>query len=246
MSLNTLEKDDLLRRIAWLNAEVDKIKRMLKGEQMGTARIADAAITNAKISDLTWDKAQGGTAVLGGLNNVDGILSVLDNAGVEKVILDKDGVLIKSGKLVIKNDSEVISIDSKGIVSTANFVETDAVVSTPQNFSSSGDVTNATLTFTLGRTSTLLILLTADAYLVETPPASTLNATILFNVDGTSANGIRMDSGNNQGRTYSAYKIMNLGAGSHTIKLVAGIYPYGGTPYLTIAQSTLSYIILGT
>ena len=31
--LNTLERDDLLRRIAWLNAEVDKIKRMLKGEQ---------------------------------------------------------------------------------------------------------------------------------------------------------------------------------------------------------------------
>lgn len=91
MSLNTLERDDLLRRIAWLNAEVDNIKRMLKGEQVGTARIADAAITNAKIKDLTWDKAQGGTATLGGIDNGDGILTVKDGNGVVKRIINKDG-----------------------------------------------------------------------------------------------------------------------------------------------------------
>ena len=121
MSLNTLERDDLLRRIAWLNAEVDKIKRMLKGEQVGTARIADAAITNAKIKDLTWDKAQGGTATLGGLNNTDGILSIRDNANVEKIVLDKDGILINDGKIVIKNDDETTFIDGKGVVSSAVF-----------------------------------------------------------------------------------------------------------------------------
>lgn len=91
MSLNTLERDDLLRRIAWLNAEVDKIKRMLKGEQVGTARIADAAITNAKIVDLTWDKAQGGTATLGGVDNGNGILEVKDASGVVRRIINKDG-----------------------------------------------------------------------------------------------------------------------------------------------------------
>lgn len=91
MSLNTLERDDLLRRIAWLNAEVDKIKRMLKGEQVGTARIADAAITNAKIKDLTWDKAQGGTATLGGVDNGDGILTIKDGSGNIVMISDKDG-----------------------------------------------------------------------------------------------------------------------------------------------------------
>ena len=91
MSLNTLERDDLLRRIAWLNAEVDKIKRMLKGEQVGTAKIADAAITNAKIKDLTWDKAQGGTATLGGIDNGDGILTIKDGNGNIVMISDKDG-----------------------------------------------------------------------------------------------------------------------------------------------------------
>jgi len=99
--LNTIEKDDLLRRIAWLNAEVDKIKRLLSGQPIGTARIADAAIdtakikdaaiTNAKIANLTWDKAQGGTATLGGVDNGDGELEVKDTNGVVKRIINKDG-----------------------------------------------------------------------------------------------------------------------------------------------------------
>lgn len=131
MSLNTLERDDLLRRISWLNAEVDKIKRMLKGEQVGTARIADAAIstakiedaaiTNAKIANLTWDKAQGGTATLGGLDNGDGILNVKNAADEDIVILNKDGIAIKNGKLTIENEDSSIFIDEKGLVSSVVF-----------------------------------------------------------------------------------------------------------------------------
>lgn len=97
MSLNTLERDDLLRRIAWLNAEVDNIKRMLKGEQVGTARIADAAITNAKIKDLTWDKAQGGTATLGGLDDVNGVLEIRDADNVIRLKFTKDGMVYNDG-----------------------------------------------------------------------------------------------------------------------------------------------------
>lgn len=91
MPLNTLEKDDLLRRIAWLNAEIDKIKRLLSGQPIGTARIADAAITNAKIKDLTWDKAQGGTATLGGADNGDGVLTIKNGSGVTVRVINKDG-----------------------------------------------------------------------------------------------------------------------------------------------------------
>jgi hypothetical protein len=91
MSLTTIERDDLLRRIARMNEQIDLIKRMLKGEQVGTARIADAAITNAKINDLTWDKAQGGTATLGGVDNGDGIFTIKDGSGNIVMISDKDG-----------------------------------------------------------------------------------------------------------------------------------------------------------
>lgn len=98
MSLNTIERDDLLRRIAWLNAEVDKLKRMLSGQPIGTARIADAAITNAKIKDLTWDKAQGGTATLGGADNGDGVLYVKDGSDILRIVIDKDGFTWNDGE----------------------------------------------------------------------------------------------------------------------------------------------------
>jgi len=89
--LNTLERDDLLRQIAWLKARTDKIERMLKGEQVGTAKIADAAITNAKIDSLEWDKAQGGTATLGGADNGDGVLTIKDGNDVIRRVINKDG-----------------------------------------------------------------------------------------------------------------------------------------------------------
>lgn len=111
MSLNTLEQSDLLRKIAWLNSEVDKIKRKLSGEQ----------ISSARIKNLTWDKAQGGTATLGGVDNGDGLLNVKNINGDNIVILDKDGIQINNGKLLIKNDSDTLFIDEKGIVSSVVF-----------------------------------------------------------------------------------------------------------------------------
>jgi hypothetical protein len=128
--LNTLERDDLLRQIAWLKARTDKIERMLKGEQVGTARIADAAITNAKIGnasidsakiqdaaitnakivDLTWDKAQGGTATLGGPDNGDGVLVVKNITDDSIIVLDKDGIEVNN----ISGD-DLIDISENGM-----------------------------------------------------------------------------------------------------------------------------------
>jgi len=127
MALNTLERDDLLRQIAWLKARTDKIERMLKGEQVGTARIADAAIdtakikdaaidtakikdaaiTNAKIDSLEWDKAQGGTATLGGADNGDGLLLIKDASGNTIITIDKDGFMyndLTTDRLLIGDD----------------------------------------------------------------------------------------------------------------------------------------------
>jgi hypothetical protein len=136
--LNTLERDDLLRRIAWLNSEVDKIKRMLKGEQVGTARIADAAITNAKIVNLTWDKAQGGTATLGGIDNGNGLLQIKDIDGNIIVTLDKDGVLVEGGKIVIKNNEEVTMIEGGNIIG-ANVFRTGFIIKDDNEQELTGD-----------------------------------------------------------------------------------------------------------
>lgn len=252
MSLNTLERDDLLRRIAWLNAEVDKIKRMLKGEQMGTARIADAAITNAKISDLTWDKAQGGTATLGGLNNVDGVLSVLDNAGVEKVVLDKDGLLIKSGKLEIQNDGDVVTMDAKGIRSTSNFTKIsggNASLNQSIPTTAGTDVTGATLTLpTLDRDTVAFIFAQVTSYLVE-DASNKCNGFVSIFLNGNEASETRIQlfSGSITGRTGAAHYLVTLPAGTHTVKLRAVVNVLAGTTAtMTVYGYNLSYALLGT
>ncbi len=249
--LNTLERDDLLRRIAWLNAEVDKIKRMLKGEQVGTARIADAAITNAKIKDLTWDKAQGGTATLGGLNNVDGVLEINDASSNQIGKWDKDGILINDGKLEIRNDGDVISIDSKGIVSTSNFTITNTnSASLGQTIQgTTADITGSSMTFTLARAKNTLFIASMNACTVESVGNSG-NAFAYIDIDGSEpyANRMLWNSGNtflNNGATFAVKT--DLSVGSHTVKLRGTHGHTSGTGSSFYVYSfTIGYIQFGT
>jgi hypothetical protein len=64
--------------------------------------IQDASITNAKITNVSWQKAQGGTATLGGTANGDGLLVVNNSAGVEISRVDNTGFSVKqNGTTVI-------------------------------------------------------------------------------------------------------------------------------------------------
>lgn len=64
--------------------------------------IQDASITNAKVTNINWDKATGGTATLGGTANGDGLLVVKDSAGVEISRVDNTGFSVKqNGTTVI-------------------------------------------------------------------------------------------------------------------------------------------------
>lgn len=59
--LNTIEKAQFLRLAPYLNARLGRIEGMLSGRQyIDIARIADAIITNAKISSLSVDKLTSG------------------------------------------------------------------------------------------------------------------------------------------------------------------------------------------
>jgi hypothetical protein len=62
-----------------------------------TRLLQDGCVTNAKIANLTWDKAQGGTATLGGLDNGDGILTIKDATNVVRITVDKDGLTFNDG-----------------------------------------------------------------------------------------------------------------------------------------------------
>ncbi len=56
MALNTLEKLLLDRQVARLTGAVRRIERMLQGQPIDTVRIADLAVTSAKIASLAVSK----------------------------------------------------------------------------------------------------------------------------------------------------------------------------------------------
>lgn len=160
MGLNTLDRDTIARELAQMRERMKKVEAMLQG----------APISNAKIRNLTWDKAVGGTAKLGGSANGNGVLEVYDDTDDLKVTVDKDGIYIRDGVIVIENDDAIATIDSKGLVSTANFTAgesqaafTGSVLETITSPTTYADITGATLSFTLDRDASVLIV--ADAML---------------------------------------------------------------------------------
>jgi hypothetical protein len=63
--LNSLSKADILQIIAAQEKRIKKLESLLQGVPIGTVRIADAAITSAKIESLSADKITTGTLSVG-------------------------------------------------------------------------------------------------------------------------------------------------------------------------------------
>lgn len=61
MANKSLEAISIERILSTLNQQVDELERKLNGEPIGEIRIADAAITNAKIQNVSADKITTGT-----------------------------------------------------------------------------------------------------------------------------------------------------------------------------------------
>lgn len=64
-NLNSLSKDDILQIIAAQERRIKKLESLLQGVPIATVRIADAAITSAKIDTLSADKITTGTLSVG-------------------------------------------------------------------------------------------------------------------------------------------------------------------------------------
>lgn len=60
-SLNTLSADDVLRIIGEQEKRIKNLENLLQGQPIGTVRIANAAITSAKILSLSANKITTGT-----------------------------------------------------------------------------------------------------------------------------------------------------------------------------------------
>jgi hypothetical protein len=79
MSLNIIERENLLRVISRLTDRVNRLESILNGIPIDTVRIADAAITDAKIDSLSADKITAG--IISVLTQLGGDTG--DNARIE-------------------------------------------------------------------------------------------------------------------------------------------------------------------
>jgi hypothetical protein len=94
--LNSIEKQELLRIIARQNERISRLENMLQGQPIGTVRIADAAITDAKITSLSADKITAGTLLVQ-MNVGDGHI-LIDGVAVNMIFSDDSFDRILLGK----------------------------------------------------------------------------------------------------------------------------------------------------
>jgi hypothetical protein len=90
MSLNTLEKDNILQVVSRQEERIRRLEAMLNGQGIRTARIADAAITDAKIDSLSADKITTGDLVVA-VDVGDPASGYLRIDGVNNRIVGNDG-----------------------------------------------------------------------------------------------------------------------------------------------------------
>ncbi len=225
-----------------------------------TAQIANAIITSAKINDVSFDKAVGGTLVLGGSGNASGVFSLKDSSGVEKIAMDNTGMTINSGKITLKNASEVSVIDSSGLVSNndANFENQFTGAGNNQNITSTTlvDVTNGVLTSSnFARTKRVLVFYSLIAWIdgvSGTPWAGTATATMRIDSDdyASGANQRVIFEANdttlgNMRETLSDTFVISLAAGTHTFQLRA-MLGYLSNSKLIINSFNMGYLVLGS
>lgn len=274
MGLNTLERDRLDRELARMKERIAAVERMLQGQPVGTVRIEDAAITNAKIGSLavdtaniqdaaitdakidsfTFTKGQGGTLKLGGLDNTNGVFSLVDADDDEKIYMDKDGIIIRDGRLLIENDAGDTTIDEFGVVSENNFVQTQSVYAAlTQTISGTTevDLTDSELNFSVDRPRAIMILFSASSYLNQSV-GNTCNLIIRFrnSINGGSYNELaRIIMGSEDGSflTLSNFSVgLAVTPGTRSYKLTAQLEDYVGAPTALVYGYDFSYTILGT
>jgi hypothetical protein len=221
----------------------------LRNASISNAKMGTAVIGTAQIGTMTFNEINGGTAILGGTSNGDGVLSVKNQAGSEVVKLDNTGMTVTNGSITIQNSSGSNVIDSRGLVSTNNFLfgNAQAGTSTTQSTTSTSfiDVNGGSLSVVLGRSANVLINyggnfqrqgLGGDSSMVmrmtlngtETGP-QVIHYVYFGNIDDIGA------------MSHSSSWIAQLPIGTNTLKLQ--IRTDGGT--CVLSGYSLNYLVLG-
>lgn len=101
--LNTLSKADILQVIAGQERRIAKLEAIMQGQPIATVRIANAAITDAKIVSLSVDKLTTGqlsVSTIVYIGDPDSGDYIEEDGGNVRIVMYKDDI----SQLIIGNE----------------------------------------------------------------------------------------------------------------------------------------------
>lgn len=203
--------------------------------------LEDGALNSSLIQNLNWSKGKGGELTLGGAGNTSGLLKVLDQLGIDRVIIDKSGITINDGKITIYDEDGSTALDSKGIVSTTQFTSGTIFDANLQTTTSTSlvNVTGTSITFTLDRQSK--VFFGFDGIMGADNTGAGELYLVIDGVPDTNSFFACINAGANS-VTVANTCLATLGAGSHTVKLQ--MRSFNGIE-VSVAGANLTYVVLG-
>ena len=215
---------------------------LLRDASISNAKLGTAVIGTANIGTLSFNEITGGTATFGGTNDGDGLVLVNDEAGAERVKLDKTGIKVTGGSVIVEDDEGGTIIDSTGIVSTTSFL-----------FSTIGSTAEVELTETVstavpGMNFDVVLSRGANVLMLTTVTARSASggAGANFTVSrGGTADTISLDVSSNDTvyTTFAGHKVAEYPAGTSNVQMRYAVSMGGGT--LLMINREVSAIVLG-
>lgn len=142
------------------------------------------------------------------------------------------------------------TLDSVGIVSSTGFsISSSIQANLNQSIAGTSVITGGTLTLINTRSTTALLNLKTDAFLVESVGNTAHAQIIIEEAVGAGTNvhqRIFLHSGNTSMRTSSCHYVNSFSAGTHNFVLRGFLENITGAPSLTVYAYYFSYIQLGT
>lgn len=221
-----------------------------------------SSISGVKLRNFSFNAGTGGTIQLGGTNNQNGLLTVLDASGSTIVTINNSGITVEGGDVTIKNTGGTTILDGSGLT-TANFVSASTVSLNNTRTTSSDtfvDVDNTTLSVPLTKSAKVLFMAYGD-FANYVGDGETCSEYVALNIGGTlfpdSTNGfgnvfflddLSGDDVTNCLATWHGHYLASLAAGTHTAKLQFRQQGTHGTTEVDagVSNTGLTYVILGS
>lgn len=203
-----------------------------------SANVITTGTLNSQISYLgtvSFNQSTGGTIVLGGTANGNGLMLVKDAGGTTRVQVDNTGIIVNDGSITLNNSGSVTMLDSFGLVGTTNFPFSSVSGSGFGTITSTSytDVTGLSLSVVLNRTQQIFVSWIArgasrgdlgDTAVKNPVFQADINGTATGNEGNTPPSFTQDDFGSPSTivtyfTTTSSQFVTTLTAGTHTLKL---------------------------